>query len=489
MSILVTAMLDMRDLFEAMLESGADPAVTLDGIHAAGAYILNAYRTGVFDSYYIDRMADFSGVAESMANRDSPLEIAYFGAVIGLELDQVAGQMLEAGHDPDAIQFPEVGWGPLHLAASVGNSLLVELLIESGGDVELRDNDGATPLHVLDGDSATEIGRLLIDSGADLDAKDFSGATPLPGFGATAQMAPAQLSQSLANAIARGATIGEMRDLLEEGAGSTEAALREPDEYGRTTFHLATNNGAEPAILLLLLKHGADAFVPDDFGETPFLAVLNRLDLSEVLGELVIDRRSAEYRDGSGRTALHLVAARQFELIDLMIEFGHDVNSYDDEGMTPLSLAASSGYADADLSVEVLIGSGAYVDSVDIYGWTSLMHAARSGNWLTFELLLDYGADPYAQDGNGQSVLCHAGAGGDLAIVDALIEIGVDIDLGGPLVQAAFYVRLGARPSFSIMSAPTPYLKHLFSVEPETGTSFSDHFTRSTRPRLTTIGN
>ena len=172
--------------------------------------------------------------------------------------------------------------------------------------------------------------------------------------------------------------------------------------------------------------------------------MLNRLDLSEVLVELVTDRRSTEYRDGLGRTALHLVASRQFDLIEHMIEFGHDVDSYDDEGMTPLSLAASSGYADADLSVEVLIGSGAYVDSVDIYGWTPLMHAARGASWLNFELLLDYGADPYAQDGNGQSVLCHAGAGGDLVIVDALVELGVDIDLGGPLVQAAFHGRLGA---------------------------------------------
>lgn len=67
----------------------------------------------------------------------------------------------------------------LHVAASCGFSVIVQLLLQAGAAVNARDGSEDTPLHV-----AAAAGELcgiiaLIDSGADVDAKNSSGGTPL----------------------------------------------------------------------------------------------------------------------------------------------------------------------------------------------------------------------------------------------------------------------------------------------------------------------
>ena len=182
------------------------------------------------------------------------------------------------------------------------------------------------------------------------------------------------------------------------------------DDYGRTLLHQAILNGAPPGAIIVLIEYGADPFAPDEFGDTPFIEVLYRLDLLEVLVELLSDSRSKEYRDGKGRAAIHIIAARSYDLLESMIGFGHDVEAYDDEGLTPLAFSVSTDYRDADLSAQALLEMGADIEVIDIFGWTPLMHAARARNEFAQEILLLYGADPHAFDGNGQNVLCPAAA-------------------------------------------------------------------------------
>lgn len=58
----------------------------------------------------------------------------------------------------------EFGYSPLHAAASYDHHQLAKYLINKGADVNLRDNDGDTPLHYCE---TTDMGQLLLDSGAD----------------------------------------------------------------------------------------------------------------------------------------------------------------------------------------------------------------------------------------------------------------------------------------------------------------------------------
>ena len=62
------------------------------------------------------------------------------------------------------------------LGGSIG---LVGLLLESGADVNARDNHGFTTLHFTAQEDLPEMARLLIAKGADVDARDEDGSSVL----------------------------------------------------------------------------------------------------------------------------------------------------------------------------------------------------------------------------------------------------------------------------------------------------------------------
>ncbi len=68
---------------------------------------------------------------------------------------------------------------PLHLAAETNSIDIARLLIDSGADIEAKDNDGLTPMHWAAETNSLDLVRLLIDRGADIEAKDNDGLTPM----------------------------------------------------------------------------------------------------------------------------------------------------------------------------------------------------------------------------------------------------------------------------------------------------------------------
>lgn len=71
------------------------------------------------------------------------------------------------------------GWQPLHCAANVGNSTLVELCLDHGAPVSAKTSDGQTPLHKACQTGDLDCVELLLDAGADVNADDVCGLTPL----------------------------------------------------------------------------------------------------------------------------------------------------------------------------------------------------------------------------------------------------------------------------------------------------------------------
>ncbi len=67
----------------------------------------------------------------------------------------------------------------LHLAAYLGDVATAQRLIETGSNVNVRDDLGYIPLHYAAQQGQAEVTGLLIDNGADVDAEDNDGNTPL----------------------------------------------------------------------------------------------------------------------------------------------------------------------------------------------------------------------------------------------------------------------------------------------------------------------
>ncbi|KAJ2065687.1 hypothetical protein GGI17_000231 [Coemansia sp. S146] len=68
------------------------------------------------------------------------------------------------------------GYTPLHAAASWKQPKLLEFLIKNGGDVNITDNDGDTPLHICED---LECAQLLLDNGANPEAENDEGLSPV----------------------------------------------------------------------------------------------------------------------------------------------------------------------------------------------------------------------------------------------------------------------------------------------------------------------
>ena len=54
----------------------------------------------------------------------------------------------------------------------------MKVLVEAGGDVEAKDEDGETPLHWAAAEGHVYVIRALVAAGADVEAKNKDGKTP-----------------------------------------------------------------------------------------------------------------------------------------------------------------------------------------------------------------------------------------------------------------------------------------------------------------------
>jgi len=135
--------------------------------------------------------------------------------------------LIANGANVDAVDKHR-GWSALFWAVAQFNTEAVKLLVDGDADVNLRDQNGYSPLHFA---QTPQIVRLLLDAGADVNARANDGNTPL-------HMAPPVDAQRLL--ISHGADVNAKND-----AGETplDVAVREGYEE---MVELLKNNGGEP---------------------------------------------------------------------------------------------------------------------------------------------------------------------------------------------------------------------------------------------------
>jgi ankyrin repeat protein len=151
--------------------------------------------------------------------------------------------------------------------------------------------------------------------------------------------------------------------------------------------------------------------------------------------------------DEYGETPLTLACSNgNARLVKKLVEAGADVNAARWDGTTALMLAANSGNAEA---VNLLIARGAKVNAAEVRkGQTALMWAAAEGHSAVVKMLIEHGADVKIVSKTGYTSLIFAAVKNDAQSVKSLIAAGADPNTklpdGTPISVAATILRSGA---------------------------------------------
>ncbi|XP_067685531.1 serine/threonine-protein phosphatase 6 regulatory ankyrin repeat subunit A-like [Haliotis asinina] len=198
------------------------------------------------------------------------------------------------------------------------------------------------------------------------------------------------------------------------------------------------------AVLKLLFETGANLSVLDN-ADNNILHIACMEGNLEIVNYLIsrniIDIDS---RGDHGTTPL-MLAARfgKMEMFNFLLKTGANISKEDDDGENILHKSCKGG--NVDIVKDVITHRVLYVNSTDNNGITPLMLAAGYGNKVVFQLLIDRAADTSAKDDTDRTILHWACEGGNVKIVkDLLTQCTVDINSNDrkgmtPLLFAAYH--------------------------------------------------
>ncbi len=242
-----------------------------------------------------------------------------------------------------------------------GRPEAVMTLLANGADPRVRDLEGNTPLHHAARSSDPGVAALLRDAAAELEVRNDDGLTPL---GVACAAGNWRLARFL---LERGAVV--------QADGATPALLA-----------AAGAEDDDAAGVQLLLKHKARVDARDLQGRSALHEAAFHGHV-EIIAALLAAHADVEARDGAGRTPL-LAAARggSVAAVDALAAAGADVQAVDAEGQGALMLACLAATPSPPL-VQRLLALGADPALVDREGRRALDHALQAGRWSLVAVL------------------------------------------------------------------------------------------------------
>lgn len=228
----------------------------------------------------------------------------------------------------DINQIDRYGRTALHYASDRGHTSIVQLLLTAGCNANHTSSDNVSPLHLASSQGHCDIVKLLVQAGARVNHITNSKTTPL-------HFASSQ------------GHIKIMHVLLQ--AGANVDAL---DACDRTPLVRAASQQQSKAVEVLV-RHGARVNIEDANGYTPLCEAVwvNSLPIVQTL-------ISAGAKVTQSHFLLHYsVLNNQLDITRLLVSAGSVINLRDDNGNTPLILAAKNGQVD---TAKFLIDHGKY---------------------------------------------------------------------------------------------------------------------------------
>ena len=337
------------------------------------------------------------------------------------------------------------GTTPLSIACLNHNSLLANILINKGADINVRDQfRNNTLLHICifgtivnpasnssEQDNLNEIAILLIEKGLNVNDYNKKNETPLYlllNFNNQHRDNPTtpknDMSKLLGTLINNGAyedpritwipkplmyacmycNIETCKIILDKGAD-----VKIQDKLGNTPLHICiispkadnfdeSKKDNQNRIAILLIENGININDKNKDNETPLDLLLDswttldlyQKDMSKLLGTL-IKNGADENPKISPKPLMYACYFGNIETCNIILDKGADVTIQDEEGKTPLHIACINGHTEVAVA---LIDKGSDVNAGDKEGNTPLHYCGDSSNLFElFKMIVEKGGD------------------------------------------------------------------------------------------------
>jgi ankyrin repeat protein len=300
------------------------------------------------------------------------------------------------------VNAKDTNGSPLHYAAGNANIKVVKLLVSKGADVNAKGGSGATPLHwAVCNSKNAKLVDLLVSQGAHINAKDAEGMTPLHA------------------AVVKG-NVDIAKLLISAGADTKTKSKK-----GLTPLRIAREKGNMAMVECLsnisatheTPEQTVNPIQPDEktkkgekHGYEDLFDAMKNGTLHDVKVFIKEKALGIEAANQSGNNMLHCaVMAGKLDIVKYIIDLGVNVNAKNNNGGTPLSVAASSIF----LAPMSTIKDKPFVEKLSI-----MEHLIKAKANIDEEVFL-----------NGATILLSAlRCGADHSIIDLFVKKGANVD-------------------------------------------------------------